>query len=326
MKRTLVSIIIPLYNAEKYIAQTIRSAMAQTWPDTEIIIVDDGSTDNSLAIAQTFESENIRIFRQENKGASAARNRGLLEGKGEYIQFLDADDLLSANKIEDQLNLLRTNPGYLCACAMVHFKDGERHEDIKPDDHWISEGSTNPVDFLIKLFGGNLLGDTYGGMVTVHSWLSPKNVLDMAGPWNENLTVDDDGEYFCRVILSSNGVLFSDKSFNYYRKHPGRNSLSALLTAKAYQSLLDATDYKYEFLMQAGGESELINKIFGRLYTEAAIGAYPRFKQQADYAIRRSKELKYFKPKYKSGPISNLLTTIVGWRLVRLLNYYRHGV
>src|ERR1700744_3507890 len=102
----LVSIIIPVYNSEKYLSDAIQSAINQTWSDTEIIIIDDGSTDNSLQVAQQFISEKVKIFHQENKGASVARNYGLTKAKGDYIQFLDADDILSNNKIEAQMTVL----------------------------------------------------------------------------------------------------------------------------------------------------------------------------------------------------------------------------
>jgi glycosyltransferase involved in cell wall biosynthesis len=88
MPNPLVSIIIPVYNAASFINETINSALQQTWPNKEIIIVDDGSTDDSLILAKKFEGDIVKIFSQQNKGASAARNKGLAEAKGDYIQFL----------------------------------------------------------------------------------------------------------------------------------------------------------------------------------------------------------------------------------------------
>src|SRR5271165_3187575 len=103
----LVSVIIPVYNSEKYLAESIESAIGQTWSSKEIIVVDDGSTDNSFEIARKFAGRpEVKVVTQENRGAAAARNAGLKEAKGEFIQFLDADDLLSADKIESQMKLL----------------------------------------------------------------------------------------------------------------------------------------------------------------------------------------------------------------------------
>src|ERR1041385_4381684 len=91
----LVSILIPAYNAEQWIGDAIRSAIDQTWDHKEIIVVDDGSTDRTLAAAKRFESPLVRVVSQKNQGAAAARNLAFSLSKGDYIQWLDADDLLA---------------------------------------------------------------------------------------------------------------------------------------------------------------------------------------------------------------------------------------
>src|SRR4029450_13201330 len=101
--KPLVSILIPAYNAERWIADTIRSALLQTWPRKEIIVVDDGSTDRTLQAARHFASPTVSIVTQENQGASAARNRAFELCQGDYIQWLDADDLLALDKIAKQV-------------------------------------------------------------------------------------------------------------------------------------------------------------------------------------------------------------------------------
>src|ERR1700744_1176722 len=169
----LVSIIIPLYNAGNYISETLQSALDQTWPNKEIIIVDDGSTDNSLAIAKSFESEFVKVLSQENKGASAARNKGLSIAKGEYIQFLDADDLLSPNKIAAQLEKLNGSTIHVGICDTVYFPDGSNPADFSKTTEWYSNDFDDPVDFLIKLYGGRYVGPQYGGMIQPNAWLTP---------------------------------------------------------------------------------------------------------------------------------------------------------
>src|SRR5258706_8071724 len=101
--KPIVSILIPAYNAEPWIADTIKTALAQTWPRTEIIVVDDGSRDQTLSIARQFASKNISVVTQENQGAAAARNCALALSQGEFIQWLDADDLLSPDKVAKQM-------------------------------------------------------------------------------------------------------------------------------------------------------------------------------------------------------------------------------
>src|SRR6266566_242620 len=99
----LVSILIPAYNAGPWLAESISSALAQTWGRKEIIVVDDGSKDDTLAIARRFEPEGIQVVTQSNAGAAAARNKAFSLSRGDYIQWLDADDLLAPDKIEVQL-------------------------------------------------------------------------------------------------------------------------------------------------------------------------------------------------------------------------------
>src|SRR5947208_1543765 len=101
--KPLVSILIPAYNAERWISDTIKSALDQTWPRKEIIIVDDGSRDQTFRIAQQFGSKNVSVVTQENHGASATRNKAFNLCQGDYIQWLDADDLLTSAKIAEQM-------------------------------------------------------------------------------------------------------------------------------------------------------------------------------------------------------------------------------
>ena len=100
--KPLVSILIPAYNAAEWIAESLRSAMEQTWPRKEIIVVDDGSRDRTAEVARRFASNEVAVVSIENQGAAAARNHALQLAQGDYIQWLDADDLLAPDKIERQ--------------------------------------------------------------------------------------------------------------------------------------------------------------------------------------------------------------------------------
>src|SRR5437588_1977285 len=95
----LVSILIPAYNAERWIRQSILSAINQTWDRKEIIVVDDGSTDLTLSVAKSLESKSVKVVTQINAGACKARNKALSLAQGDFIQWLDADDLLHPEKI-----------------------------------------------------------------------------------------------------------------------------------------------------------------------------------------------------------------------------------
>src|ERR1039457_1676731 len=107
MRIPLVSILVPAYNSEKWISDAVRSAIAQTWQRKEIIVVDDGSSDRTAEAARRFASKEVTVVSTENRGPAAARNHALQLSQGDYIQWLDADDLLSPDKIERQLAALR---------------------------------------------------------------------------------------------------------------------------------------------------------------------------------------------------------------------------
>jgi glycosyltransferase involved in cell wall biosynthesis len=118
----LVSTIIPCYNAERWLAAAIDSALAQTHSRQEIIVVDDGSSDHSLAIAKPYARRGVQICVQSNRGAACARNHGLAVARGEYVQFLDADDLLAPDKIALQLARLAMAPaGSIASSEWARF-------------------------------------------------------------------------------------------------------------------------------------------------------------------------------------------------------------
>ncbi|MEM2001634.1 MAG: glycosyltransferase [Candidatus Methanomethylicaceae archaeon] len=116
--KPLVSIIIPCYNGEKFVAEAIQSALDQTYPNKEVIVIDDGSTDRSLEVIKSFGSK-IRWETGPNRGGSAARNRGIQIARGELIQFLDADDVLHPQKLERQVDVVCQNPEAIVYCDYV---------------------------------------------------------------------------------------------------------------------------------------------------------------------------------------------------------------
>lgn len=324
--KPLVSIIIPVYNAEAYLRETIASALAQTYPNKEIIIVNDGSTDSSINIAREFNSDIIKLIDQDKKGASAARNAGLRIAKGNYIQFLDADDLLSEDKISAQVHVLNGSPDHLAQCHTVYFRDTEDPYTATTTSEWYNTGSDDPVDFLTKLYAPADILPGYGGMIQPNAWLVPRSIITEAGYWNESLSVDDDGEFFCRIILASKGILYASEGINYYRQHIQHKSLSAFLLAKGYRSMLTATDIKYQYLSEKSNDKILVNKIFAAHYWRIGVNSFPQFISLSNQAIKKAKELGIKNKKYNGGPIAIYLSKIFGWRLLRILTYLRYKV
>ena len=154
MSDPLVSILIPCFNAEKYIKETVESCLEQKWKNIEIIVVDDGSTDQSIHILKSIKNKKVKIVLQENQGAIAARNSAYKHSNGKYIQYLDADDLLSKEKIGDQVMLLeRDKPGLVALSNTAYFYDGENPVNGRLKSDWPHVDSDNPTDWLIELIG-----------------------------------------------------------------------------------------------------------------------------------------------------------------------------
>ena len=204
-----VSILIPAYNAERWIADTIRSALAQTWPSTEIIVVDDGSRDGTLAVARTFQSPSVQVITQPNMGAAAARNRALELAQGAYVQWLDADDLIAPDKVANQMRQAEEcgDPRVLLSSAWAYFMYRPSEAHFSPSALW---HDLTPIEWMRRKWTGNLHMQTA-------TWLVSRELSDAAGPWNADMLVDDDGEYFTRVVLASNGVHFTAGSRVFYR-------------------------------------------------------------------------------------------------------------
>ena len=210
--KPLVSILIPAYNAERWIAETMRSALRQTWPNKEILVVDDGSTDQTLRIARQFPSKAISVVSQKNQGAAAARNKAFDLCQGDYVQWLDADDLLSPDKIAKQMEAAEQSQSKrtLFSCGWGYFIFRTNKARFGPTSIWCD---LSPIEWVLRKWEGNLHMQTA-------TWLVSRELTEAAGAWDTRLLGDDDGEYFFRVINASNGIRFIPQSRVYYRITP----------------------------------------------------------------------------------------------------------
>jgi glycosyltransferase involved in cell wall biosynthesis len=208
--KPLVSILIPAYNAEAWIANTLESALAQTWSRKEIIVVDDGSKDRTAEVASRFASRNVAVVTVPNQGAAMARNRALELSQGDFVQWLDADDLLSPDKIERQLGALEEAGGdrrILLSSPWAPFY--YRTRSARFIETSLCQ-NLSPIEWLVRKMGENLHMQTA-------TWLTSRELVQAAGPWDKRLLSDDDGEYFCRVLLASAGTRFVPGTGVFYR-------------------------------------------------------------------------------------------------------------
>ena len=316
-----VSILIPAFNAERWVGLALQSALDQSWPKVEIIVVDDGSTDQTLAVAKRYESAKVKVMRQENRGAAAARNSALREAQSDFLQYLDADDLLSADKIQEQLTLLRENPNYLSVSSAVYFFDGK-----DPDSGLVERSGAvdtdDPVKWLIEFLGPE--GGQFG-TVPCGAWLTPRSVAERAGPWDDCVrSPDDDGEYFARVVLASHGIRASKAGRYYYRKFVQGGSLSTTYSEVLLRGRLHSLNGKAKWLLARTSDPRAYRALANR-YLDLAFGAYPSFPKLTDEALRKTQEMggTDYIPRFGTWK-GNLLSRVLGWKAAKKLNAAFH--
>lgn len=266
----LVSIIIPVYNKASFVQETLDSALNQTYPSTEIIVINDGSTDNSLEILKGYAAqypEKIILIDSVNQGVSAATNLGIQAAKGEYIQFLDADDILSKDKIDRQIKLLQGKGNEVMAsCEWQIFKES------------INEASSVPYEVFTNFKSGFeilLRFWNHQEMMAISSWITHRSLIDKAGIWDEKLTINQDGEFFCRVLAHAGEVVFEPKGKVFYRQ-PEQGNVSQQRSAKAARSLLDSY-ISYEKVVLAVEDSHRVRMALKKVYLKFLYDTFPEY-------------------------------------------------
>lgn len=207
MMPSRVSVIIPIHNGEKYIAEAIESVLAQTYADVECLVVDDGSTDRTAQVVKRY-GERVRYLYQDNAERSVARNNGLKSMTGEYVSFLDADDFLAPEKIADQVSFLTAHPELDAVYSKVkYFRDnGERC-------FYSVRRATPSGDVLAELI--------YTNFITIHSPLIRIRALQPTKGFNPSLKRYEDWDFFLRLAASGSLFGFIDQVHAFVRMHSG---------------------------------------------------------------------------------------------------------
>lgn len=316
---------MPVYNSNRFLEESIQSVLQQSYKNIELIIVDDGSTDGSLQTAKQFEKFGVKIFSQNNKGASSARNKGLNQANGTYIQYIDADDLLDVDKINIQMQVLEKENKSIAFGDCINFKEQIYSDNTILNSHHCRyiQPKESPDNFIIKMNGG--VSNLPAGMVEVHSWLCPKSIIELAGPWNETLTVDDDGEFFLRVILKAKHVYYLPKSLTYYRKYNGNASLSNNFGRKNLTASIESLKSKADILLKSKSVF-VYKKIMSDYFWQLAIRCYPneydlyKICEKEAIKILGRKELPKF---YIGHKFIDFLANNLSWKLSRRLQYIK---
>jgi glycosyltransferase involved in cell wall biosynthesis len=307
----LVSIIIPCYNAGPWLAPTIESALAQTWPQKELIVVDDGSTDESLAIARSFASLGVIVVAQANRGQGAACNHGLRVARGEFIKFLDADDLLSPGMIERQVGALADRPGCVAYGEWARFHDdpAEARFIAHPGGH---DGL--PVDWLVEIWRDAQ------PMMQCALFLLPRALLDRTGGWDERLSLINDFEFFARIVTASAGVVFTPGALLYYRSGLSR-SLSGRKTTDAWRSAFVSITTGTQHLLAVENSSRT-RRVAATILRGLAFDMYPSMPNLVEQLEARSAALGGADNPPLGGKGFQVVRRILGWKTARWLQVW----
>ena len=308
MSYPLVSVLIPCYNAGKYIGETLDSVFRQTWQNVEVIVVDDGSWDNSADVVRSFCKPNLKLIQQANRGQTAALNVCLVHARGDLVQYLDADDLLAPDKIELQIARVMNAPGAVASAEWGRFHQSPNETRFIPDSTWTD---LDPIDWLSFSRAVGL------GMMFPALWLIPMKIVRAIGPWREELTLNNDAEYFTRVLLAANRVLFCPGARCYYRSGL-MGSLSGRKTLAGWASQVRVLELCEEYV-RAREDSDRVRRGFALSWQHVAHASYPYHRPTAKYALKRARALHSVAIKPDGGPTFHVISRLLGWRLARML-------
>jgi glycosyltransferase involved in cell wall biosynthesis len=204
-----ISVIIPNFNRALLVRETLSNLLAQTLPPHEIIVVDDGSTDESVQVIQSFGSK-VKLIRQANQGPGVARNAGLLIATGEFIQFQDSDDLFSLNKLEAQSKLLEQTGADIAFSPWVKVKIEGRQMSL---ENHVLQQAMPPLKLSLPCWW------LRGWSTVFQSLMFRKSFLDRIGGYRTDLMPSEDTELFFRILTGSPQVVFTAEPLMLYREH-----------------------------------------------------------------------------------------------------------
>jgi glycosyltransferase involved in cell wall biosynthesis len=313
MREELVSILIPAFNAEKWVGECIESALGQTWHQIEIIVVDDGSHDATYDRARSYRSKKLKVVRRENGGASAARNHALALAQGGYIQWLDADDLLAPDKIARQIR------GAECGAVSRTLLSGSWGKFYNTPGRAVFAMSQlwedlAPSEWLLRKMNHNL-------WMAIESWLVSRRLSEIVGPWDQSLSLDDDGEYFTRVVSAAEGIKFVPEARCFVRCGKVGLSSDLSLTSKKLSSYATSICAQVEALLALENSSrtraagvKFLNRCSIYFYPER-MDLFSQMQRIASELGGRLDDPPKLRPKYQ------WIQKMFGWKIAKRIQY-----
>lgn len=305
MAETLVSVVVPCFNAEAYLGEALESVARQNLPGVETMVIDDGSTDGSAAIAETF---GVTLIRQSHRGASAARNAGTLAAGGRFIQYLDADDMLADGKIARQIACLEKTG------ADVAYGAWQK---------WVLAGG----DFKPGPVVDRVLAENPDIYIFTDFWCPPaaylfrRDAALAAGPWDESLPVIQDARFALNCALKKARFARCEGLMAYYRVHSAESLSRHNPVGFVRDMLKNAEDVERVWAQDGVRDAALLEKRRHALvlvYGRAARGSFEKDRPTFEKAVRNLERLQ---PRYcpPEPPALALMSRCVGYRRAETL-------
>lgn len=206
-----ISVIVPAYNAEKTILETVRSIQAQTFSDFELIVINDGSKDGTVQVLEGIHDPRLKVFSYENGGLPVARNRGIDRSIGQYLSFVDADDLWTPDKLETQLAALQQNPAAGVAYSWTVLVDDQGNFLYKPD----------PIYYQGNIYARMLTGNFISSGSNI---LVRRDLVEAAGEFDPTLKSAEDWDYYLRLAQRTEFALVPKYQILYRRSSQSMTS------------------------------------------------------------------------------------------------------
>jgi len=302
----LVSVCIPAYNCSGFLQKTLDCLCRQSHGHLEIIIVNDGSTDDTLAIAKGYNDIRIIVVDTMNGGAAKARNIAYQHATGDYIIFFDADDYVPTDFIQQQLNAINQRNNVVALAAWGRFYNDDtstyKPEPLPAQDMLFSE--------WINYYWYNCNPMTNPGRVII-----PAAIIEKAGLWNESLSLNDDLEFFTRIFLQAEKIIFNPAAKFYYRS--GVNGLSAIKGFDAYQSLYNSISLSVQHVLAGINNERQLLKSCANMWQLFIYDSYPLYPELLEKAQLNINALGSSDLKYHSGRMTNILSRLLGWKAAK---------
>lgn len=312
----MISVLISVYNASEFLQNTLESVINQTYRDLEIIVVNDGSTDNSREILKSISDKRLKVIDQENKGQSAAINEALRYSRGEYIKIVDADDILNFTHLEAQMDRMQARNDVLVSSSWGRFYDGNPNSArFSPELVWKDMSN---IDWLKASLRQK--NDMMPGWL----WLIPRTIIEKSGGYDERLSLNNDFEFSIRLLRNAKEVLFAERAKVYYRSGIGE-SLASIKSKTAYESAILSTDLGCRYLLEMDNSNEM-QRLCANRYQVWTHRIYPDYLDLVEKLERKIEGLGGSSIHCEGGRIFSLLRSIFGWKRAKEMQRKLHNL